>query len=222
MLHMWYLWCGRLYLGGIGGILCKTQLLNIRGKWFRIGGMKRLFITWMDLVEISGVIVIEQFHSLPTFFSQYLICSVRERPPRKLSEKASCRISETAISWFQIGEMQDHVLYMYAMYLHAFTEYQEWLSSNIRSGLHWISGVVVVDRFRVCRHSSLWTSRTAHSGHIPRSLELQRQLLKCQQQEWKTSLLCLRVDFAELFHRMKKSIPPFRNSIWLCIICLTL
>ena len=69
MLHMWYLWYGRLYVGGIGGIPCKTLLLNIRCKWFRIGEMKRLFITWMDLVEMSGVVVIEQFHSLSTFFS---------------------------------------------------------------------------------------------------------------------------------------------------------
>ena len=55
------------------------------------------------------------------------MCSVRKRPPRKLSAKASCRIAETAISRFQIEEMKDHVLYMYAMYVYMH-------SQNIRSG----------------------------------------------------------------------------------------
>ena len=49
-------------------------------------------------VEISVMVVVDQFHSLSTSFSQYLIFSVRERPPRKHNAKANCRISETAIN----------------------------------------------------------------------------------------------------------------------------
>ena len=201
---MWYLWCGRLYLGGIGGILCKTQLLNIRGKWFRIGEMKRLFLTWMGPVEISGVVVVDQFHSSHNVW--YVLCE-RDRLGSTV-QKPVVWISESAISRFQIGEMKDQVLYMYAMYVYMHSqnigsgcrrisgvvvpEYQEWLLWNISSGCRRISGVVFIEYQEwlsstdsiVCRHSSLWTSRTAHSGHIPRSLELQRQLLKCQQQEW--------------------------------------
>ena len=66
------------------------------------------------------------------------MCSVRKRLPQKLSAKASCRIAETAISRFQIEEMKDHVLYMYAMcvYMH---------SQNIRRGCRRISGVVFIE-----------------------------------------------------------------------------
>ena len=55
------------------------------------------------------------------------MCSVRKRLPQKLSAKASRRIAETAISWFQIEKMKDHVWYMYAMYVYMH-------SQNIRSG----------------------------------------------------------------------------------------